>query len=128
RLGHPVQLLANANSVPRNGVGDLALEAHPVAGAVVALAVPVPGHGELCRQPARLELEDADQVLGLDQLASDLVVGVQTLREDHEKMIQTKVLFVNAPEAKFTSSGALFSRQTWCATPFLARLPRVGCS
>src|SRR5207237_7377149 len=65
---------------------------------VVAAMIPELGPGELSRQATRLDLEQADQVLGLDERASDVVVGAKTLREDHEQSIQTTVCSVKSAD------------------------------
>ena len=75
RLWHPIELLADQDPVPGHGVGDIAIEAHPVTCVVVAMLIPELGPGELSRKATCLELEQADQVLGLDQLAGHVVVG-----------------------------------------------------
>jgi len=106
-LRHLVEPLAYADSVPRHRVGDVAVEAHPVARIVEARAVPELGLGELSSQACSLELEDVDQVLGLDELASNVLIGAQPLRVDHENIIQTDVRNVKISITLLSPPGAM---------------------
>src|SRR5205823_10913187 len=123
RLWHPIELLADQDPVPGHGVGDIAIEAHPVTCVVVAMLIPELGPGELSRKATCLELEQADQVLGLDELASDVVIGAKTLREDHEQSVQTTVCSVKSADQNLLHRTAPLAARPARCRPFPVLFP-----
>src|SRR2546422_2882823 len=84
RFRHLIEAFADRDSVPRHVVGEMTVEAHPVAGVVEARVVPELRFRQRSREARCLELKEVDEALGLHQLMSNVVGGAQTLREDHE--------------------------------------------
>src|SRR5437879_5888365 len=111
RLRHLTEVLADRDSVPGHVVGEMTVEAHPVARAVEPRGVPDLRFRQRGRETRRLELKEVDDALGLHQLTSNIVGGAQALREDHELTIRTVVRLVKIRATKFTSPTCLISRR-----------------
>src|SRR5438132_2540968 len=111
RLRHLTESLADRDSVPGHVVGEMTVEAHPVAWAVEARGVPDLRFRQRGRETRRRELKEVDEALGLHQLTSNIVGGAQTLRDDHELTIQTIVRLVKSQATNFTSPNCLISRR-----------------
>src|SRR5690348_10651943 len=108
--------LAHREQVPGRARGQVTVEAQPVAGAVVALTLPLPALGELEGEGGEVELELVDGAAQGDQEEAEIDLFV------HKPILRTYVRIVHQNRVNlYCSPAAPRPPRPTPATPFTVR-------